>query len=197
MAEAANSDQGEMGPPGPGTEGVSEPAASPPVTTQPVGDTTTGAGTIIQSQEGSTLPAPTTKWLDTGTIVAATVVLVGVAAVTWIKSRSPLTRQAGAGKSLGKHELILAKMAERIEALEARVEELEAERQPAGPGCSPTAAAIIEPRGGQPISDDPFSRRVYELADSGMAPVDIARSLEEQTGKIELVLALRRAAAAR
>lgn len=40
---------------------------------------------------------------------------------------------------------------------------------------------------------DPLTRSVYEMADEGRSAVEIARALDEQTGKIELILALRRA----
>lgn len=38
---------------------------------------------------------------------------------------------------------------------------------------------------------DPLAREVYQLADSGKSPVEIASALEEQVGKVELILALR------
>ncbi len=38
---------------------------------------------------------------------------------------------------------------------------------------------------------DPFTQQVYDLADAGHPAVTIARDLNEQVGKIELVLALR------
>ncbi len=38
---------------------------------------------------------------------------------------------------------------------------------------------------------DPLTRSVYELADAGHEPVAIAQSLDEQIGKVELILALR------
>lgn len=38
---------------------------------------------------------------------------------------------------------------------------------------------------------DPVTRRVYGLADQGLTPVEIAGKLEEQVGKVELILALR------
>jgi hypothetical protein len=41
--------------------------------------------------------------------------------------------------------------------------------------------------------DDPLSRSVYELADAGQTPIEIARKLNEQVGKVELILALRKA----
>jgi hypothetical protein len=39
---------------------------------------------------------------------------------------------------------------------------------------------------------DPLNQQVYSLSDEGMPPVEIARRLEQQTGKVELILALRR-----
>ncbi|TVQ31122.1 MAG: hypothetical protein EA376_11100 [Phycisphaeraceae bacterium] len=38
---------------------------------------------------------------------------------------------------------------------------------------------------------DPLTRRVHELADEGLGTVEIAQRLEEQVGKVELILALR------
>lgn len=38
---------------------------------------------------------------------------------------------------------------------------------------------------------DPVTRRVYEMADRGEGPVQIASALEEHVGKVELILALR------
>jgi hypothetical protein len=40
---------------------------------------------------------------------------------------------------------------------------------------------------------DPLHRKVYDLADQGLTPVDIARRIEKPTGQVELILALRRA----
>lgn len=48
-------------------------------------------------------------------------------------------------------------------------------------------------RGGsnEPAGPDPIVRNIYRLADEGRAPLEIARALDEQVGKVELVLALR------
>ena len=43
---------------------------------------------------------------------------------------------------------------------------------------------------------DPVSSEVYELADQGLTALEIAGELDEPTGKIELILALRQPAAA-
>ncbi len=42
-----------------------------------------------------------------------------------------------------------------------------------------------------PNEPDPLTRSVYKLADSGHDTVSIARELDEQIGKVELILALR------
>lgn len=39
---------------------------------------------------------------------------------------------------------------------------------------------------------DPLSRHIFDLADQGLAPVEIARKLNEHVGKVELILALRK-----
>lgn len=44
---------------------------------------------------------------------------------------------------------------------------------------------------GPPISLDPLTRSVYELADTGYQPLQIAQELDEQVGKVELILSLR------
>jgi len=66
-----------------------------------------------------------------------------------------------------------------------------------------TLAAVAEPppmvgpvlrRTSVPDAVDPLAARVHELADSGFTSVAIARELDEQVGKVELILALRRQA---
>ncbi len=41
-------------------------------------------------------------------------------------------------------------------------------------------------------SAEPLNDRIYEMADEGMPPVEIARSLKQQTAKVQLILAMRR-----
>ncbi len=43
----------------------------------------------------------------------------------------------------------------------------------------------------QPTAMDPLTAEVYALADQGKASLEIARELDEPTGKVELILALR------
>lgn len=44
------------------------------------------------------------------------------------------------------------------------------------------------------MPDDARTRRIYELADQGLLPAEIARRLEEAAGEVELILNLRSAA---
>ena len=53
---------------------------------------------------------------------------------------------------------------------------------------SPTAAAAASGLG---VSIDPLTQSVYELADTGCQPIQIAQALDEQVGKVELILSLR------
>ncbi|UCD74840.1 MAG: hypothetical protein JSV91_13765 [Phycisphaerales bacterium] len=98
----------------------------------------------------------------------------------------------------------LSNRAERLEQLIARADELitrlgaaagqalpavtDAPR-PEGEGSAEDA---IAPTGKPALPTDPLTRSVYELADAGRNPVEIARELDEQIGKVELILALRR-----
>jgi len=95
--------------------------------------------------------------------------------------------------------------AERLEQLiahaDARIAELKlaAEAQ-AAPETAPMATPIATPEGRRaqataPVvadeAPDPLTASVYALADNGHGSVDIARELDEQIGKVELILALR------
>ena len=93
-------------------------------------------------------------------------------------------------------EALLDQADERIEKLEARLaagaatNHLAQKPQGAEPASDPWAeddASATKPR----TSDDPLHQEVYELADDGQSPLDIARRLDQQVGTIELILALR------
>lgn len=43
------------------------------------------------------------------------------------------------------------------------------------------------------VSEDPIRARIYELADNGSSPVEIAQATDQPTGQVELILALRNA----
>ena len=60
-----------------------------------------------------------------------------------------------------------------------------------GPGSSPTGQETGSSN--DQASVDPLTRSVYELADQGHDASQIARQLNEHVGKVELILALRRA----
>lgn len=70
----------------------------------------------------------------------------------------------------------------------ARVEQDRAERHPV-----PAPAAEREPaHDASQAPSDPVHRRVWALADDGMPPIEIARSLNQPVGQVELILNLRK-----
>ena len=85
-------------------------------------------------------------------------------------------------------ERLLAEADERI----AELRRLQGETPPDNP--LPRITPTLTPRSGAAtLADDPLTRSVYELYDAGHAPMDIAKRLNEHVGKVELILALRKA----
>jgi hypothetical protein len=80
----------------------------------------------------------------------------------------------------------LDRQAHRLERLMAEADEKirRLERLQSEAGAGPA----IHPR----PDSDPLNQQVYDLADSGLPAVEIARTLQQHTGKVELILALRR-----
>ncbi|MBI1335695.1 MAG: hypothetical protein GC164_01885 [Phycisphaera sp.] len=77
-----------------------------------------------------------------------------------------------------------------IEEADRRIAQLDA--PPESP--EPPDAPSIKPAMASPVpSPDPLTTKVYSLADEGLAPIDIARKVDEHVGKVELILALRQA----
>lgn len=83
-------------------------------------------------------------------------------------------------------ERLLAEADEKI----AELKRLKGE--PAAP-AAPSPLKFSSHANVSPMSDDPLARSVYDLFDAGHAPIEIAKRLNEQIGKVELILALRRA----
>jgi hypothetical protein len=54
--------------------------------------------------------------------------------------------------------------------------------------AKPAPARFVAARDLEP---DPLTREIFRLADEGSSPVEIARRLDEQIGKVQLILALR------
>ncbi|VAX42585.1 hypothetical protein MNBD_PLANCTO03-1477 [hydrothermal vent metagenome] len=95
-------------------------------------------------------------------------------------------------------EILLEQADERLRALEAAANAAEQPTPPheSHPASHPAAPlSLTDPPPAAPEADpiDPLHRRVYDLADRGLTPVDIARQIDRPTGQVELILALRRA----
>lgn len=76
-----------------------------------------------------------------------------------------------------------AQLERLIAAADERIRELR--------GLTSRPAASSQPR--LAAGGDPTHRAVYELADRGLSPLEIARELGQPTGQVELILNLRRA----
>lgn len=118
------------------------------------------------------------------------------------------------GKAMTEIETLARRLGDDLEAKTARIETLMrqadekiatlqrmqaganaiADEKPNPPGVAAMNRPAPEP---DPPSEndapDPLSREVYKLADAGHSSMEIARKLSEQIGKVELILALRRA----
>ncbi len=106
-------------------------------------------------------------------------------------------------------EQLIARADERVQALGGRVGRLSeppsAAQRAAPPAQSsdrspnPPPGPLLEREGGRSDSrasetrapDDPLTQTIYELTDTGRSPLEIAKALDEQIGKVELILALR------
>jgi hypothetical protein len=87
--------------------------------------------------------------------------------------------------------------AERLDQLLAEAEQAIARLEQLQKGAPPRLGAGDEqdrPDAPESESDvDPATRQIYQLADQGHDPVEIARRLDQHLGKVQLILALRRA----
>lgn len=93
-----------------------------------------------------------------------------------------------------KVEALLAKADRRVQSESAAHETSRAALpRSAGSSTAVESKPISRPKihANEDGKTDPLKKAVYELADSGRAPVDIAHELKEHVGKVELILALR------
>lgn len=91
-------------------------------------------------------------------------------------------------------EELAERLAARLDERAARLERLlaEADRRIRALESPAPAADPVPPPARTATTADPLHARVRELADRGMTPVDIARTLDIPTGQVQLILNLRR-----
>lgn len=91
-------------------------------------------------------------------------------------------------------ELLLTDAEERIAELQQLIESIASIDRPKSDATGTDGHSVEHARTPPAPSQmaDPLTRSVYELADEGYTSVEIAQRLDEQVGKIDLILALRR-----
>ena len=85
-----------------------------------------------------------------------------------------------------KLEIMIQHADERIERLERLTAEAEGR-------MTPRHTAPSQPASETSFANDALKQQIYDLADQGQKPIEIAQRLGQHTGKVELILALRRA----
>lgn len=125
-------------------------------------------------------------------------IVAGAALLLWAIWRRPKAAGAEGGRSPVAAQQVQAVMrdAEELAGLLAGQMERQAARLERLLGEADARIRQLERlnAGRPPPRDpavDPLNQQVYELSDEGLPPVEIARQLNQQTGKVELILALR------
>lgn len=85
-----------------------------------------------------------------------------------------------------KLEILIQHADERIERLERLTAEAEGR-------MTPRHTAPSQPASETSYANDSLKQQIYDLADQGQKAMEIAQRLGQHTGKVELILALRRA----
>jgi hypothetical protein len=158
--------------------------------------------------------------LSSGLIAAGVMMLIWLLLrKQWRRHRQPdktplehMSQISSSARERGREELagadlvqlsrrVLAQIDARSAHLEALIadadERIDQLRRLGAGGRDGVGAAGAEPgpvgngRPRQTATQDPVTRGVYELADRGLAPVEIARELDQHLGAVELILALR------
>jgi len=107
------------------------------------------------------------------------------------------------GSQLDAKSIQLERLLQEADQRIAKLERLQGSTAAMSWGSQPVAHSAATGQGESGVSaegasrtsasDDPLPRRVHRLAEQGMTPEQIAKELGEHIGKVELILALRRA----
>jgi hypothetical protein len=166
---------------------------------------------LLAQAETTPLGRPAGGSMALSSTLAAGAVFVGVLLVGfWYQRRQKATPHTNAAKRTENAALAndLTELTERLaNELDIKAERIEAllaaaddrirhlERLSLETSRTTPDPRLIEPRHRvrhESYGTDASHKEVYELADSGLSAVDIARKLDKPTGQVELILNLRR-----
>jgi len=106
-------------------------------------------------------------------------------------ARARLEARRSIDASLADAEDLVRRFAAHLDTKAARLEKLIRDADDRIARLSASARAQPHPPAEPERPADPISRDVYDLADQGLPPIEIAQRLSEGVGKVELILALR------
>ncbi|MFN0132091.1 MAG: hypothetical protein ACKVW3_06115 [Phycisphaerales bacterium] len=134
--------------------------------------------------------------ISIGQIVSILLMLGGIVLLAWaLRRQSARPKQADDAQRIDDLQRLMAEATELVDELSARLD-AKAERvqqlldEADARLDLPAAAQAAEPDyPAEPA--DPLMQRIFDLADEGLSPVQIAQRLDQHTGKVQLILALR------
>jgi len=149
-------------------------------------------------------PDPLVAVLTWSQVVPVVLIVGGAALLLWAIWRKPakpvpVSPGAPAHPPAGAEQIhtvmrdaeeLAGLLAGQIDRQAARLERLITEADARIRRLERIEAATPRPPTREPAVD-PLNQQVYEMADEGLPAVDIARQLNQHTGKVELILALR------
>lgn len=134
--------------------------------------------------------------ISAGQIVSILLMLGGILLLAWAFRRQTLARPAEAddlrrlmAEATELAAALSAQLDEKAERLQRLLDEADSRVAASPTRDEPDPPPDDEPR--QAMAGDPLAQRIFDLADEGLSPVQIAQRLDQHTGKVELILALR------
>ncbi len=147
---------------------------------------TDGLAWLADASGAGGVPWPSALMLGAG------LVLLGAVVWQWRRAKprdSSVRQQASQAAEV---ESLVRELVTELDARADRLERLIAEADRRVLRLERPVVETKPERAPEPRADgDPMARRIYGLADEGLPVVEIARRLEQPTGKVELILALR------
>src|SRR5688572_21676833 len=158
--------------------------------------------TLLQIEPGSLLAAAPSMYVTIPQLLAVAFIVGGVLMLAWAFRRgsAPAATRRRPVAARPEPEPVREYMADARELADLLADRLDRQAQRLERLLAEADEKVrklerLTSEGTRPMARseaDPLNTQVYTLADEGLPPVEIARQLQQHTGKVELILALRR-----